>query len=78
MHVNSIRLSDFIFHIHYIDDEYPKIKAFIEALEARKLRLFHRELNICSADPCCMEFAFIRLDWTIWNLETKFELTPVK
>ena len=78
MLVNSISSSDFNFHIHYIDDEYQKIKALVEALEARKLRMFHRELNIYSANPCCMEFSFVRLDWTNWNLETKFTLTPVK
>ena len=59
-------------------DEYKKIKAFVEALEARRLRMFHRELNFIMGDPCCMEFAFITLDWTKWNSVTKFTLPPVR
>lgn len=55
--------------------EYPRIKQFVEALEARKLRIFHRELNIYAVDPCCMEFSFITLDWSTWNSVTKFSLT---
>ena len=73
-------LSDFYVHGHNVavKEDYKKIKAFVETLEARKFRIFHRELNINDRDPRCMEFSFITLDWTNWNSVTKFELTPVK
>ena len=73
--------SNFKPSIHYVaieGEDYTKIKAFVEALEARKLRIFHRELNFGYTDPCCMEFSLITLDWTNWNSVTKYALPPVK
>ena len=58
-------------------DDYGRIKSFVESLEARKLRMFHRELNIWAEDPCCMEFSFVMLDWTNWNSAAKFALPPL-
>ena len=60
-----------------VGEDYTKIKAFVEALEERKLRIFHKELNFGYDDPCCMEFSLITLDWTNWNSVTKFDLPQI-
>ena len=78
---DTMPFSDAYVFAHVIDiegDENKTIRALIEALEVRKLRIFHRELNAFHEDPCCMEFSLIRLDWTNWNSAAKFELPPVK
>mmetsp|Transcript_23138 Transcript_23138/g.22294 ORF Transcript_23138/g.22294 Transcript_23138/m.22294 type:complete len:332 (-) Transcript_23138:80-1075(-) len=56
---------------------HPQIKRFIEALEKRNLRIFHKELNFWREDPCCMEFALIRSGWGDWNSVHKFNLTAL-
>ena len=54
--------------------DYQKHKKFVEVLESRNFRIFHRELNFGKVDPCCMEFSFIRVDWSNWDSVVKFDL----
>ena len=52
------------------------LRPFMESLEERDLRIFHKEMNLMGS-RCCCEFSYIRRDWNAWNRVGKHELASL-
>jgi len=66
-------------HIEGLNErEYPGESAvsFVERLEAKDLRMFHKEVNH-EYPHLCTELSFIQKEWEEWD-EKKYNFTPLK